>query len=665
VRWTPVFCPGVVKRLSTLEPNGRPTSSPALWVLGLLALTGAVYARVGVLGFVEFDDPQYVSENPHVLAGLGAESLRYAFTTTELGNWHPLTWISHQAVAQFFGAAPGAHHFANLLLHAACVALFFLFLARTTGRTVPSALATALFAAHPLHVESVAWVAERKDVLSTFFWLCALLAYARWTRSRRAGDYALVVLAFVAGLASKQMLVTLPLSLLLVDLWPLGRVQAAGAAKGESLRALIVEKLPLFALSALSSVVTLVAQRSEGAMEFGAKFELHTRAANALRSVGVYLLQTVWPTDLAVYYPYPSSLAAVEVLGGAAALAALLAGAWLALRRAPFVTMGCAWFVVTLLPVLGFVQVGGQAHADRYTYVPHLGLFAALAFGLERWVGATRAFALGALAVIACAFASVRQVAVWSDERSLFEHAVRVTRDNALANDHLAQALQAAGELVRAEQHYREVVRVSPDSAKAHVNLGTLLDQRGDARAAAECYVRALELDANAVLALSNLAVLRAKESRFDEARSLLERALAIDPSKTGVRMNLALTEFVRGDQRRALDALREALSRDPKAAELVPAPELAWIAATSSDAALRDGKLALAVAEHRLAACRAPDPALLELRAAAEAELGRFAEAFATAGRALECASSSPELARRIEFARAGYAERRPLRLP
>jgi len=612
-----------------------------------------------------------VAQNEVVLRGLTLDGLRYAFTSTDMGNWHPLTWLSHLLVAQLWGAAPAAHHLGNLVLHLASVLLLFFLLLRTTGAALPSALAAGLFAVHPLRVESVAWVAERKDVLSTSFWLLALHAWVRWAEGHRVRWYLATVAAFAAGLMSKPMLVTLPFTLLLFDIWPLGRWRPLDRAAGLPLGRLALEKLPLLALSAVSCAATLWAQRSAGAMEFGDTIDLVTRGANAVRSVGIYLVQTLWPAHLAVWYPYPQTIPWVQVALAAAVIVALSAACAATFERAPWLLVGWLWFLGTLVPVLGLVQVGNQAHADRYTYVPHLGLCAALAWGLAALArGPTwRGLLVGGLSCGALAgstLATSELTRSWRDNSSLFAQAAVATRNNTLAHDHLAHALQLEGRLAEAVQHYREVVRIRPDLATAQVNLGLALEQQGDVEGALRCFERAIELDPATANAWSNIGVILGRRGRPEEAAQKLERALELAPDKPGLLLNAALNDLMLGRTRNAALRFRRAAELDRAALAHPEALRLAWILSTDPDDAVRDGALARRIAEQRLAASGGGDLDALEVLAAAQAECGGLSEALATIDRALELARAQGAEARvtRLETERAQLASGRPLHI-
>ncbi len=450
----------------------------------LLSVTLAVYWQIGDHQFTNYDDTLYVTDNPHVKPGLAGGSVIWAFTATEEANWHPLTWLSHMVDCQLFGLRPRGHFLTSLFLHLANVLLLFAVLKRMTGALWRSAFVSALFALHPLHVESVAWVAERKDVLSTLFWLLTMLAYARYVERPTRARYVLTLVAFTLGLMAKPMLVTLPFVLLLLDYWPLDRMAYGG--KGDDppkrtrkrthsceqrlpLSRLVWEKIPFFALAAISSVVTFSFQQRAGAMADMEIFPLSSRIANALVSYLRYMGKIIWPSDLAVLYPHPGT--SLPLWWGAAAGLALLGLSILVvlvIRRRPYLAVGWLWYVGTLVPVIGLVQVGVQAYADRYTYVPLIGLFIMIAWGVPdlvgRWAQTRTVLAvLAATALAALTACTWIQLGYWKDSVSLFTHTLQVTTKNYVAHNNLGNALADRGEVEAAISQYTEALRIKPD----------------------------------------------------------------------------------------------------------------------------------------------------------------------------------------------------------
>ena len=434
--------------------------------MGLILLCAAVYWPVGRAEFLSVDDHEYVSGNQTVQAGLTANGVRWAFDGAHVANYHPLTWLSHMLDHQLFGPDPGPQHLVNLLFHAINSVLVFVVFQRMTGQTWASAFLGALFAVHPQHVESVAWVAERKDVLGAFFWILTTLAYVRWLDRPGSGRFALVVLLYALGLCAKPMLVTLPFTLLLLDFWPFRRIHAPwndlrGVAR------LAREKLPLFALAAVSCAVTYAVQRSAGAMDAGDTISFGLRAQNAVVACATYLWRFVAPFDLAVFYPLPATaLPLSTVLLAALVVGGLTAFALWSARYRPWLTVGWLWFLGTLVPVLGLVQVGSQATADRYTYLPMIGLSIAVAFGVSDFVRELRqprvwvatAATIGAALVLGWTALTWRQVAYWRDDAALFGRALEVVPGNYLAHGVLGVGHLRAGRLAEAEAELREAV---------------------------------------------------------------------------------------------------------------------------------------------------------------------------------------------------------------
>ncbi len=480
----------------TLESSSIPPSpGRTVWVAALLAVaTIALYARVYDHAFINFDDPGYVSSNAHVKAGLSTENIMWAFSTGAQSNWHPLTWLSLMLDANLFGAWPGGFHLTSVALHTANVVMVFLLLTRTTGAIGRSAFVAALFAVHPMHVESVAWVAERKDVLSAFFGLATLLAYVSYARAirRRIAWYALVVALYVFGLLSKPMLVTLPFAMLLLDWWPLRRARPW---------MLVIEKLPLIALAIVASVVTFLVQEAGGQVGSAERYPLVGRISNALVAYVRYIGKTFWPRDLAIFYPYPrAAFAIAPVMGAAALLLAITIVVLILARRWRYLPAGWLWYLGMLVPVIGIVQVGRQSMADRYSYLPHIGLFILITWtfaDLARHFGAKpRALAaVGVIVLLAFALRTSHQLEQWRDSKTLFTSAIAAAGENELAEHQLANEFAREKDFDEANRHYREALRINPAYAKAHLNYGkSLVNQRRYDEAIAELR-RALEFD--------------------------------------------------------------------------------------------------------------------------------------------------------------------------
>jgi Tfp pilus assembly protein PilF len=584
---------------------------PALGA-ALVVLTLLVYSPSFRYPFVNIDDPQYVVQNPHVQTGLTAENVRWAFTALDCGNWHPLTWLSLQLDSTLYGGAKaGGFHLTNVLLHAASALLLFLVLARMTAAIWRSGVVAALFALHPLHVESVAWVAERKDVLSALFWMLTLAAYWHYVRRPGAGRYLLIVLALGLGLLAKPMLVTLPFVLLLLDWWPLKRVGrgpwAVDRQEGPSslptahcpLPTLFLEKLPLFALALASCAVTLVAQFHGQAVAPLDVVPPAARLGNALLAYASYLGKMLWPTHLAVYYLHPG--AAVPIAGALAAGALLLVITVLALawgRRRPYLTVGWLWYLGTLVPVIGLVQVGGQALADRYTYIPLIGIFLALTWGAAdlaaAWHLPQSASAAGAALVLsACGVLTWLQVGHWRSSLHLWEHAVAVTEGNGLAHLNLGACYYEQGRLSDARRELERAVALGPGRADPHARLATVLADLGRWQQAADEYRRAIDLDPKAAWPHVNLGGAFLELGRPEEALAEFRKAGDLDPAyaPSPGQLGAALAEL--GRAKEAIAEYRRAIDLDP--ADAAPHSNLGMLLQTQ-------GRLDEAMAEYRRA---------------------------------------------------------------
>lgn len=513
-----------------------------------------------------FDDSIYVLGNPHVRGGINLASLRWAFTTTYAGFWHPLTWVSHLIDVELFGMNPAGHHATNVLLHALNALLLFHVLRRATGSTWRSALAVALFAVHPLRAESVAWVAERKDLLSAFFFSTTLAAYLTYAEKPGVGRYGLVMASFTLGLMSKPMVVTLPFVLLLLDYWPLGRA----AAPGWGWRRLVVEKLPLLLLVVVASAVAYGAQAEYGAVSGAAQYPLPVRLMNAAYSYAMYLRKTVWPGDLAAFYPHPgfglsrwAALASALALGAATLVVVRRRGAQ------PYLPVGWLWFAGMLVPVIGIVQLGDMGMADRFTYLPHVGLFLALSWSFAAVTRRLRlparaSAAISGGAILALAALCVHQVGYWRDDSTLFLHALEVTEGNPLAHNNLAHAFLERGELSEAEPHLREAIRLDPTYVDAYLNLGRLYALAGRAGEAEDFFRRTLQLDSRNALAQYNWGTLLAEGGDSRGAEEHLRAAVRLDPLLAPARFNLGVLLASTGRVGEARAQLEDLLRLDP-----------------------------------------------------------------------------------------------------
>ncbi len=519
------------------------------WAVALALGTLALFAPVRNFAFVNFDDDVFVFANDFVRQGLTWDGIKWAFLSADIDYWRPLSWLSHMMDVEVFGLRPGGHHFTSVLIHAANAALLVLALHRLIRRFLPTLLAAALFAWHPLHVESVAWVGERKDVLCAFFWFLGLWSYAGYAESPTRRRFAAVAACLALGLMSKPMILTFPFLLLLLDVWPLRRAEFSGDWQefARRFRPLVQEKLPLFALVALAAVATYVAQRNVGAVMSEEAHPLLARLANIPIAYARYLGLTVWPADLAILYPMPREWPAWQVAG---ALVLLMGISWFAVRRLgrePWLAVGWFWFLGTLVPVIGLVQVGNQSIADRYTYVPLIGLFVAVAWSLDelrtkRPVWSSGLVAVAVVALGLCAFGTHRQLPHWLDGTAIFEQAARVTKDNYIALTNLGNNLARTGQQQRATGLYQEALRIRPDSAETHYNLASSLGDTGQLQVAERHYREALRLQPRHAKSHNNLANLLSDSGRVPEAIKHYEECLRLKPGNVEARFNYGIT---------------------------------------------------------------------------------------------------------------------------
>jgi len=637
-------------------------SRPRLIGLLLALITLLAYLPASRDGFVNYDDQDYVTENSVVQKGLTWTGIKWAFTTGHASNWHPLTWLSHMTDCELFALNPGAHHSVNLLLHAANAALLFLLLLRLTGKLWPGAFVAALFAWHPLHVESVAWVSERKDVLSTFFALLTLLAYVRYAQSRSKVerresnadpaldprpstlDYSLALACFALGLMAKPMLVTLPFVMLLLDYWPLQRFPGQGLRSG--VRHLILEKAPFFLLTAASCVVTFLVQRNGETVMTLQQFPLNLRIENALISCVRYLGKTFWPVDLAVIYPLPGHLTwpwaiaatAIGLLGGISWLL------WRTRRPCPYLLVGWLWFLGMLVPVIGLVQVGSAAMADRYTYLPSVGVFIAVAFGVRDLIDRFRFLrtpvtVAAALILTACLVLTENQLHCWRDSESLFAHTLAVTKDNPYAHLNLGTVFQDEGKLNEALAEYHEAARLLPGFFRIHENLGSLLDEMGRPEEALAEYRQALRLKSNVPRLYDGIGIVLVEFGRFDEAMRLFDEAARLDPAYPWPHFQKGKVFLKQGRDAEAIDEFREALRIDPDNFQILA--YTARVLAADENPEIRDGQIALMYAAKANVLSDGIQPFVLDALSVACADMGRFDDAQETTKRAIKIAAA------------------------
>lgn len=561
-----------------------------------------IYWPVQHHDFVSYDDPVYVSDNRNVAAGLTPASIRWAFTTTVGSNWHPVTWVSHILDVQLFGLDPGWHHGVNVLIHLINGLLCYAVFHRMTKKRFAAFMVAALFVVHPMRVESVAWISERKDVLSALFGWLALGAYIRYVAEPSKARYGWIVVFFCLGLMSKPMLVTFPFVLLLLDYWPLGRLTAENHA-GQRLFGLLKEKGPLLCLSAGASLIALVAQARGGSIGTTAVFPLSLRMANALQAYAAYIKKMLAPYDLACLYPYQVDISAGD-LWGAALLLAIISGVCIRLRKVrPYLIVGWLWYLGTLVPVIGIVQIGSQAMADRYAYLPFVGLFIMLAFTLSDVYHRNRKWrtvlALGIVAVLLFFSGMARvQAGFWKDTVTLFQRAIAVTNNNYAAHTSLGIAYAEMGQLDKAIAHYQEAIKINSGYAKAYHNLAVSMDKKGNTKDAVKWYEKALEVNPNLAETRFNLgqyyasqgelekaaeyyavasqsgphiaaiwferANLSIRINRFNEAIEFYQKTLAIDPQFYAAHQHL-------GNVYLQLDRVGEAVHHYQKALQLNP----------------------------------------------------------------------------------------------
>jgi len=516
-----------------------------------VAATLALYNPVNRHPFVNYDDDRYVTENPHIRNGLSWDTVSWAFTAEEQGNWHPLTWLSHALDYQLFRQNATGHHFTSLLIHSANAVLLFLLLTYATGRLGPSLLVAALFALHPINVESVAWVAERKNVLSTFFFFAALAAYCWYARRPDWRRYLAFAGLFALGLMSKPMVITLPFVLLLLDFWPLGRIQGFPAGvlsvPQSPLSRLLVEKLPLLVLSAASAAITMRVQQAGGAMRSTAQFSLGVRLENAVVAYAMYLWKMVWPSHLAPLYPHPGdSLSAWQVTISALVLLAVTVVV-LRFRSRRYLLTGWLWFLGTLVPVIGLVQVGDQAMADRYAYIPLIGIFIMLAWGAADLadllhIGLSARMIPAACILLALAFATHRQLGYWSSNYELWTHALAVTDKNFIAQNNLGGALLLLGKPDEAYAHFQAAAEINPNDPMSRSNLGAYLQEHGKLSEAMAQYDRSISLTSDPGLlaaTYANLGTAYRNLGEDEKARDSYDQALRLNPNQSNAYLGL------------------------------------------------------------------------------------------------------------------------------
>ena len=644
----------------------------------LIAITWLVFGQTLSHEFVNFDDHVYVYENPVITGGLTLPGIIWAFTHSHARNWHPLTTISHMLDCQLFGLNAGGHHFTNVFLHTIAVVLLFLVLRQMTGgpsRTGsvwPSAFVAALFAIHPLHVESVAWISERKDVLSGVFFILTLGAYARYARRPSVARYIMMSILFACGLMSKPMLVTLPFVLLLLDYWPLGRgrgMEISGersevrrersvvSGRWSVVRGLVVEKIPLLALSAASCLATLLGQRqAAGSID---QLPFAWRVNNAIVTCVAYIWQMLWPVKLAVFYPHPDNrLLLWQIFLALALLIAITVAVIASRQKRPYLMTGWLWYLGMLVPVIGLVQVGEQARADRYTYLPQVGLYLALTWTIvdlsASWRRRREILGVAAAVVItALTWRAWIQASYWKNSETLWTHTLAVTSDNDVAHNNLGFIFLRRGELDEAISHFQTALNIRADNPQTHYNLGSALvhNNLGNALVrkklvdeAITHYEKAVELRPDYADGHYNLGSALLQEGRIDEAIAHWQKTVSLQPNDAEAHTTLGDALLRKGEIGQAIAHYEKALEIAPHS--LLTLNNLAWALSTCPDASLRNGARAIELAQKADQLAGGQNPIFIRTLAAAYAENGRFNDAIETAQRALQLALAQDNFA-------------------
>ena len=603
--------------------------------MALAALSWLVFGQTLWHDFINYDDPRYVYENTRITGGLNVSGIAWAFTHIHSMNWHPLTTISHMLDCQLYGLKAGWHHFTNVFLHTIAVILLFIALQQMTGAFWRSAFVVTVFAIHPLRVESVAWIAERKDVLSGVCFMLTLLAYAYYVRLPRIGRYLVVAFVFACGLMSKPMLVTLPFVLLLLDYWPLSRIRDPFCDIRRRLLTLVLEKIPLMALSAVSSVVTFLAQK--GAVGETEQLPVLTRINNAVVSYVAYIWQMLWPVSLAVFYPHPENrLPLWEIISSLLLLICVTALAITLRKQRPYFVTGWLWYLGMLVPVIGLVQVGWQGRADRYTYLPQIGLYIAGTWAVAEFTASWRRqrAILSAAAILTIALLGWRawlQTSYWRDSETLFRHALAVTANNDVAENNLGIVFLRQGKVEEAISLLQAAVDLRPDNSPAHENLAKAFLQKGQVADALVHYRKLLELQPDNIEVHNIVGTVLIQQGRIKEGVEEWQKVLAIQPDNGNAMSNLA------------------------------------WVFATSPNDSVRDGAKAVQLASEALRISGHRIPMLFRTLAAAYAETGEFSKAIQTAQQGIELANSQGNsgLAAELQGNIALYQEQRPMRDP
>ncbi len=542
----------------------------------LIAATTFLFQPLGQYKFLNYDDDNYITENARLQSGLNWNTFRWAFTTTTLANWHPLTWLSYMLDYQLFRLNPGGYHLTNLLLHELNVVLLFFVLYCGTGFLWRSFSVAALFAFHPLNVQSVAWVAERKNVLSTLFWLLAIAAYGWYVLKPGLRRYFVALIPFALGLMAKPMIVTLPFVLLLLDYWPLQRMNFDQnrdvTTQTKDIIALIFEKTPWILLSLASAIVTIVAQKSGGAVKSVTAYPFTVRLENALLAYNGYVQKMLWPSHLAVFYPHPGNSSAVWKVALAAAFLIFISWLVVRFRGKRYLLFGWFFYLGTLVPVIGLVQIGNQAMADRYAYIPAMGLFVMMVWSISEWVCARQVLqyllsAAFVVVLLALSWNSRIQLGYWRDSQTLFSHALEVTSNNATAQVCLGSALAEAGRLEEAADHFHAALRIKPNDEMAHFNLGAYRLYQGDRAGALQEFQLALHYTSSNIVAANahvQMAVIYSQMGRMEESKAHYREAIQLDDMQYKAYLNLGVHLYLEGDLDGAISSLSHSLEIIP-----------------------------------------------------------------------------------------------------
>lgn len=619
--------------------------------LFLAASSLLIYYQSTQHDFVTYDDELYVIKNPHIKAGLTSESTIWAFTTGYAANWHPLTWLSHMLDFQLYSLNPMGHHWTNLQIHIVNTVLLFLFLKWVTGTIWRSAFVSVLFAVHPLHVESVAWVSERKDVLCALFWILSMWAYVGYVRQPKKTRYLLLLMLFTLGLMSKPMIVTLPFVLLLFDFWPLSRFQVMvykhQVSTFKVFVRLVWEKFPLFVLAAISCFITFFVQQHGGAVASIESFPLKARVANAIVAYTSYIVKLIWPLNLVVLYPLREWNPGQVLISGVLLmfLSALAVRTW---RRCPYLSMGWFWYLGTLVPVIGLVQVGAQSMADRYTYIPSIGLFMIVSWGVTdisakwRWHRSIVILFSG-VALVSLTICAWFQVGYWKNGITLFKHTVEVTHNNSMAYCGLGRALDRHEKYDDAIKNYVKALELNPNYAEAHYEIGVTLEKQGNSIEALRHYFEALQIKPNYAKVHNNIGVILSGQGKIEDAIYHYKKALQIDPNYPVAYYNLGVIFSNHGKIKDAILQYRNVLRLSPNMTQALY--RLSWILSTYEDEKYRNGEKAVNLAEKLCKITGNGQPLALDALAAAYAETGRFDDAVLTAKKGLELSLlSGPE---------------------